>query len=33
VIGLPLPEVLADLRALGALPGYPPARFPAVGPE
>ena len=33
VIGLPLPEVLADLRALGALPSYPPARFPVVGPE
>jgi len=33
VIGLPLPEVLADLRALGALPAYPPARFPTVGPE
>lgn len=30
VIGLPLAEVLADLRALGALPGYPPARFPTV---
>ena len=33
VIGLPLPEVLADLRALGALPAYPPTRFPLVGPE
>jgi septum formation protein len=33
VIGLPLPEVLADLRALGALPAYPPARFPVAGPE
>ena len=30
VIGLPLAEVLADLRALGALPGYPPQRFPTV---
>jgi septum formation protein len=30
VIGLPLPEVLADLRALGALPAYPPERFPTV---
>lgn len=30
VIGLPLPEVLADLRALGALPTYPPERFPTV---
>jgi septum formation protein len=30
VIGLPLPEVLADLRALGALPAYPPERFPNV---
>jgi septum formation protein len=29
VVGLPLAEVLADLRALGALPGYPPARFSA----
>jgi septum formation protein len=27
VIGLPLAEVLADLRALEALPGYPPAGF------
>jgi septum formation protein len=27
VVGLPLAEVLADLRALGAVPGYPPARF------
>jgi len=30
VIGLPLAEVLADLRALGALPQYPPARFPVA---
>lgn len=30
VVGLPLAEVLADLRALGALPAYPPLRFPAV---
>lgn len=30
VVGLPLAEVLADLRALGALPGYPPARYPTV---
>jgi septum formation protein len=30
VIGLPLPEVLADLRALGALPAYPPPRFPTI---
>jgi septum formation protein len=28
VVGLPLAEVLADLRALGAVPAYPPARFP-----
>jgi septum formation protein len=27
VVGLPLAEVLADLRALQALPGYPPAAF------
>ena len=27
VVGLPLAEVLADLRALGALPRYPPERF------
>ena len=27
VVGLPLAEVLADLRALGALPGYPPPAF------
>jgi len=30
VVGLPLAEVLADLRALGALPAYPPARYPPV---
>lgn len=30
VIGLPLAEVLADLRALGALPHYPPAGFAAA---
>lgn len=30
VVGLPLSEVLADLRALGALPAYPPARYPTV---
>jgi septum formation protein len=29
VIGLPLAEVLADLLALGALPGYPPPAFGA----
>ncbi|HEY2728876.1 MAG TPA: Maf family protein, partial [Polyangia bacterium] len=29
VIGLPLAEVLADLQAMGALPGYPPAAFGA----
>jgi septum formation protein len=27
VVGLPLAEVLADLRALNALPGYPPPAF------
>lgn len=27
VVGLPLAEVLADLRALESLPGYPPAAF------
>lgn len=31
VVGLPLAEVLADLRALQALPGYPPAGFGAAG--
>lgn len=31
VVGLPLAEVLADLRALGAVPAYPPARFVAEG--
>jgi septum formation protein len=30
VVGLPLAEVLADLRALGAVPSYPPARFPTL---
>ncbi len=30
VIGLPLAEVLADLRALGALPHYPPPAFAAA---
>lgn len=30
VIGLPLAEVLADLLALGALGGYPPAAFGAA---
>lgn len=29
VVGLPLAEVLADLRALQALPGYPPPAFGA----
>jgi len=29
VIGLPLAEVLADLQAMQALPGYPPAGFGA----
>jgi septum formation protein len=29
VIGLPLAEVLADLQAMGALPGYPPHGFGA----
>jgi septum formation protein len=27
VVGLPLAEVIADLRALEALPGYPPSAF------
>ena len=31
VIGLPLAEVVADLRAAGALPGYPPAAFGGGG--
>lgn len=31
VIGLPLAEVLADLRALGAVPAYPPPAFPFLG--
>ena len=30
VIGLPLAEVVADLRAAGALPNYPPAAFGAA---
>jgi septum formation protein len=30
VIGLPLAEVIADLRAAGALPHYPPAGFGAA---
>jgi len=30
VIGLPLAEVIADLRAAGALPRYPPAAFGAA---
>ena len=30
VIGLPLAEALADLRALFALPGYPPERFASL---
>jgi septum formation protein len=29
VIGLPVAELLADLQALGALPGYPPPAFGA----
>ena len=29
VIGLPLAEVVADLRAAGALPNYPPPGFGA----
>ncbi len=32
VVGLPLAEVLADLRALEALPAYPPAAFGVVAP-
>lgn len=31
VVGLPLAEVLADLRALDAIPAYPPRRFVAEG--
>jgi septum formation protein len=31
VVGLPLAEVLADLRALGALPEYPPHAFGVGG--
>jgi septum formation protein len=30
VVGLPLAEVLADLRALDAVPGYPPPAFGVV---
>jgi septum formation protein len=30
VVGLPLAEALADLRALGALPHYPPQRLGSV---
>jgi septum formation protein len=30
VVGLPLAEALADLRAVEALPGYPPAAFGAT---
>lgn len=33
VIGLPLSEVVADLRAAGALPGYPPPAFGGGGGE
>ena len=33
VIGLPLAEVIADLRAVGALAGYPPAGFGAAPAE
>ena len=29
VVGLPLAEVVADLRAVGALPGWPPPGFGA----
>ena len=32
VIGLPLAEVIADLRALDALPRYPPKAFGAAAP-
>jgi septum formation protein len=31
VIGLPLAEVMADLLAVGALPGYPPPAFGGAG--
>jgi predicted house-cleaning NTP pyrophosphatase (Maf/HAM1 superfamily) len=31
VVGLPLAEVLADLRALAALPDYPPPAFGVLG--
>jgi septum formation protein len=30
VVGLPLAEALADLRALDALPRYPPKQFSAI---
>ena len=30
VVGLPLAEVLADLRAIEALPGYPPPAYGVV---
>jgi septum formation protein len=30
VVGLPVAEVIADLRALEALPGYPPTAFGAL---
>jgi septum formation protein len=30
VVGLPLAEVLADLRAIGGLASYPPATFPRL---
>ena len=30
VVGLPLAEVIADLRALEALPGYPPPAFGGI---
>jgi septum formation protein len=32
VIGLPLAEVIGDLAAVGALPGYPPPAFGATTP-
>src|SRR5207244_10480398 len=33
VVGLPLAEVVADLRAVGALVRYPPPAFGQVAPE
>jgi septum formation protein len=33
VVGLPVAEVIADLRALEALPGYPPPAFGIERPE